>query len=435
MSVVLTGLSIVNIQQLGERNVDDFTGKVVELRRGELKNYTQLAISAVKHIYENASSNDDVAQEMAKSIFRDLRYGDDGYFFVYDYEGNNIVHPQKTHLEGRNLWYLRDSDGTYIIRSLVREAKNDLGGYTQYIWEKPSLGREVDKLGFSMGLNDWRWMVGTGLYMDDVGSVIRGVEETVDNNTQKIALITIGISLFFTFCVATVAIRFTMTQSRFASHKLQKLSRSCIHEREIDRSQLANTLNTDIAKKIVDCRREFKDLMLESESLDDVKSSSSHLISKLNNLLGDVGLIADGLHPKILIADGLYAAIDALSNRLSKSSGISINVTGVNALERLELDVETACYRIVQEAFENIILHSSASEVSVRMRQTRSVISLIIQDDGVGFDPDQLTNLHDGRGAGLSTMELHAELLGGGLTLFSAEGTGTMIKITIPLTA
>jgi len=80
MSMVLTYLSVRNSSQLGNDNVKEFASKIYKLRQEELRNYTQLALSAVDHIYQDASPNDVGRQELAKQIFRNLRYGDDGYW-------------------------------------------------------------------------------------------------------------------------------------------------------------------------------------------------------------------------------------------------------------------------------------------------------------------------------------------------------------------
>ena len=433
MSVALTALSIINIQKLGEDNVQGFTERVIALRREELKSYTQIAMKAVEHIYKNSAVDDVAAQHMAKDIFSDLRYGDDGYFFVYDYKGNILVNPEKTHLEGQNLWYLRDSNGVYFIRSLINQAKNDLGGYTEYIWEKPSLGREVDKLSFSMGLSDWNWMIGTGIYLDDIAKVTGEIEKDIDENTKIIALITLGVSLFFTLCVAIVAIRFTMSQGRFASYKLQKLSRSCIRERELDRIKLAESLHMEVSSGIASCIKKYKGVLKVCNTMDEVEDKSFIVMSALNTLLANVERISDELHPKVLVDEGLGMAVEVLAEGLSSESDIKINTKAViNSLERLPLDVETVCYRIVQEALNNVLLHSNAAEASVRIRQSRNVLSITIQDDGVGFDLEKLSE-HRHKGSGLLVMELHAELLSGSLTLFSATGTGTTIKLSVPL--
>lgn len=436
VGILLTVLSVANSQQLGESNVDTFEDKIVELRRNELKNYTQMALTAVDHIYKHSGHLGSVeeAQAMARSIFRDLRYGNDGYFFVYDYGGKNIVHPKKPHLEGQNLWYLKDPNGVYLIQSLVREAKSDSGGYTQYIWDKPSEGREVDKLGYSMGLSQWRWMVGTGLYMDDIQKSVSSVEASIKENTQNIAFVTIGISLFLTCLVALIAIRFTVSQGRLANQNLQKLSRSSVQEREQERVRVATVLNSEVINGIAFATENLKMLkqLAESNSEEFNKkyaATGNALVKTLKSVMG----IANDLHPEVLVSDGLNAAVEDLSHRLSERSGIRISVSAVNTLERPALRIETVCYRIVEESLENVLLHSNATEVSIRLRQSRNMLSLTIQDNGIGFEPYKTNNRAHDRGVGLSEMELKTELLNGSFTLFSSKGTGTIIKVAIPI--
>ena len=195
IGVVVTLLSAYYSKQLWELNTKEFTKKFYELRRQELKNYTQLALSAVDYAYRDASADNVMAQGMALDVLRDMKYGENGYFFVYDYDGKNLAHAPKLHLQGRNLIGLRDSDGQYVIQSLIRQAKNDLGGYTEYLWEKPSTGRETEKLSYSAGLNKWRWMIGTGVYKDDINKTIASVEDVVAKNTRQMVWTTMGLSM------------------------------------------------------------------------------------------------------------------------------------------------------------------------------------------------------------------------------------------------
>jgi two-component system NarL family sensor kinase len=87
VSVALTLLSINQASKLGRENADSFSNMIFDLRRGELKNYTELAITAVQHIYQNTDLDNVYAQEEAKKILRNLEFGEDGYFYVYDYTG------------------------------------------------------------------------------------------------------------------------------------------------------------------------------------------------------------------------------------------------------------------------------------------------------------------------------------------------------------
>jgi two-component system NarL family sensor kinase len=89
-------------------------------------------------------------------------------------------------LIGQNLMDMRDADGTYVIRELIERAKEG-GGYQRYLWPKPSTGKVERKLGYSVALPRWGWMLGTGIYLDDVdaaaarlrGNLLASVRQTL----------------------------------------------------------------------------------------------------------------------------------------------------------------------------------------------------------------------------------------------------------------
>jgi signal transduction histidine kinase len=100
----------------------------------------------------------------------------------------------------------------------------------------------------------------------------------------------------------------------------------------------------------------------------------------------------------------------------------------------LPLEVETALYRIVQEALTNVARHASASHVSVLLQKRGGVIVLMVEDDGAGFDVAQvMASLQERERLGLYGMEERASLVGGQLTVESAPDTGTTITVQIPL--
>ena len=95
VSLLLTMLTVYQAKELGSRNVEKFSDMIFDLRRKELKNYTSLATSAIKHVYNKSNLDILKSQAEAKEIFRNLEFSEDGYFFVYDYDGVNVVHPKK----------------------------------------------------------------------------------------------------------------------------------------------------------------------------------------------------------------------------------------------------------------------------------------------------------------------------------------------------
>jgi signal transduction histidine kinase len=121
------------------------------------------------------------------------------------------------------------------------------------------------------------------------------------------------------------------------------------------------------------------------------------------------------------------AALERLRDTFSEQTGIRVDLES-QIDDRLPSDVETALYRIVQEALTNIVKHAQASSVSIVLARTRRSISAVIEDDGRGFDPDG-----GGEGLGLLGMGERLALLGGKLKLESSPGAGATIVAEVPL--
>ena len=119
-----------------------------------------------------------------------IRFGQDGYFFVYDYDGTNIMHPINPSLVGKNLIENKSQKGIYYIKDLIEAAKKG-GGTVIFDFPKskddPTL---YDKIGYADGLQEWKWMIGTGFYVDNIE---KNIEIMHQNSKDKIASIILGI--------------------------------------------------------------------------------------------------------------------------------------------------------------------------------------------------------------------------------------------------
>jgi len=433
VSVVLTLLAIYEAKQLGGQNIESFSQKMFDLRRGELKNYTELAETAVKHIYEDVTLDPLSAQIQAKEILRNMSYGDDGYFFVFDFDALTVVHPAKPHLEGKNLWDIRDPQGVYVIRELIDKAQKG-GGFTHYQWDKPSKGREVDKISHSRGLDQWQWMFGTGLYVDDIEEAVDTVEHEVEANITQTWSLVASLAVACTLIVGFIGARFTMSEGNLADQKLQQLSRKNVEVQEAERSRVSRQLQSGINQSLVAARAKLQKVA-KSESLHEPTTKEDFVaaVNILNKTIKEVYRISGELRPSVLDKMGLYAAVEALTTELSEKEGLKVSFKKVDVDERLKPEAETALYRIIQEALNNITLHSQASTASVRMRQANNELSVTIQDNGIGFDTRKMMGKGNKAGIGIIDMRVRAESLGGAFTVFSSEGTGTMLKVDVPV--
>jgi signal transduction histidine kinase len=117
-----------------------------------------------------AESQQELLEEIAK-----IKYGDNGYFFVDNLDGIIIAHGDQPELVGTSLWDYTDTRGTKVFQELLEAQKNPKGEFPYYWWRKPETGEERPKIAFAMIIPEWEWLVGTGLYLDDVETDVKAM--------------------------------------------------------------------------------------------------------------------------------------------------------------------------------------------------------------------------------------------------------------------
>ena len=126
----------------------------------------------------------DIQKELLDDIAK-VRYGKNGYIFIDDWQGLVLEHGAQPDLVGKNIWDHQDSNGVKVVQDLIAAAKTEQGGYVYYSWRKPHTGEERPKVSFSKGVSDWQWMVGTGVYIDDVEADIASLQRSLNAGLRK----------------------------------------------------------------------------------------------------------------------------------------------------------------------------------------------------------------------------------------------------------
>jgi signal transduction histidine kinase len=139
--------------------------------------------------------------------------------------------------------------------------------------------------------------------------------------------------------------------------------------------------------------------------------------------------LAVQLRPKALDDFGLAPALERLAQTFAEATEIHVDVEARLGEERLPAEVETTLYRIVQEALTNVVKHADATKVSVLLVRRNATATVVIEDDGKGFDPD---HVREGQ-VGLLGMRERVELHDGRLTVESVPGSGTTLVAEVPV--
>ncbi|TNC94309.1 MAG: Histidine kinase, HAMP region:Bacterial chemotaxis sensory transducer [Stygiobacter sp.] len=137
------------------------------------------------------------AQKLAKDAIRGMRYDGAEYFFVYDFDGNTLVLGPRPEREGKNFIDAKDATGQTFIAAMIDLAKGN-GGHLYYWFPKAGKTEAERKVSSVVGYQPWRWMVGTGIYLDDVDAAFR-------TTLRDLALISLGILLVVLAIAVTLA--------------------------------------------------------------------------------------------------------------------------------------------------------------------------------------------------------------------------------------
>ncbi|MDW4547923.1 cache domain-containing protein [Defluviimonas sp. D31] len=414
---------------LAEREIAVLENQLIAAKKEELRNYISIARTAFGVIYGNALPDDEAAKTEVAQILAAMLYGQDGYFFVYDYDGTNLVAPRQTWLINRNWAGLGDAEGKPVVDELIRIARQG-GGYHDYVWPKPSTGEEAQMVSYVVGLQDWRWAIGTGVFLDDVLESVAAARAETEARISRtfgwIAAIALG-AVLFVFASGTAI---TVRERRLADVKLKRLTQRIVDTQEEERGRVARELHDSISQLLVGVRYALE-LARRRLSLGDARAAESLStgIEHLSGAIAEVRRISRDLRPGVLDDLGLGPALQVLMEEFGKRTGIATEFETVVFRNRLDQDAKIALYRIAQEALTNVEKHAGATKVKLVVRGHKRGAMMRIEDNGRGMAS---VREDEAGGLGLRNMAERMEQLDGTLRILSSRG-GTVIEAQVPL--
>ena len=145
-------------------------------RQAELQSLVDSFYTVVETAHARAAAGEitqNEARQMAADVLRGMRYRGNEYIFISDMDHKMVMHPIKPDLEGKNLFDLQDPNGKHLFRAFVQAVEANGQGFVGYLWPKAGSDVPVEKLSFVKGFAPWGWIIGTGLYIDDLAAEFR----------------------------------------------------------------------------------------------------------------------------------------------------------------------------------------------------------------------------------------------------------------------
>src|SRR5436309_815832 len=231
---------------------------------------------------------------------------------------------------------------------------------------------------------------------------------------------------------AEQVVREREAEVRRSRERLEALSQRLLKVQENERRLIAQELHDQIGQALTAVKLNLEPLRSGWRANGFPLDESVAIVEQLMEAVRSMSL---ELRPSVLDDLGLAAALRWYADRQGRRAGLAVRVRTQLPTERLASDLETACFRVAQEAITNVARHARAKRVEVDARAEDGTLDLTVRDDGTGFDVAAVRGGTTAEGSiGLDGMEERVRLLGGDFRIDSQPGTGTTVWARFPLT-
>lgn len=203
---------------------------------------------------------------------------------------------------------------------------------------------------------------------------------------------------------------------------------SMLEGQESERRRIAHDLHDSLGGILAATKMRLESLSSKLPALDQSEEYAK-IKGLLNDTIAETRQIARNLQPATLHQFGLMKAIRDLTGRVRGDGVPAIDFQHIGDFSDIDHTIALNCYRIVQELLQNSLKHAQATEILVQISRTDGELVLLVEDNGIGYDPDNVV-----KGMGAGNMAQRVQFIKGEINIQSAEGQGTSTMITVPLT-
>ncbi len=363
LSVAMTGILILQtVARLGEYQ------HLMESREKEIKHLVESVSALTNHYYELSSSlGEDEAKKQALEAISKLRYDSEkGYFWINDFNAVIVMHPIKPALNGKDMSGFEDPKGTQLFKEFVNIVKESNEGYVNYYWDMPGQNEPMPKSSYVKGFEPWNWIIGTGIYINDI-------EDVFWSSTQKsifaLLIITIIVSFFAHFVTINIVSplhALVRTMKKAATGDLTVT---------IDPSPRKDELG-DLNNSFILMQDSFKKLINHSHD-------SSNQLSELSETMAVITTqTSEGVNQQHIETELLASAIEELATTIQEvaqnAAETSSLTTESNEQINLGNEMMTNTIEAIDKVSQDVNQASNViSQLEVNIKQIDSILNVI----------------------------------------------------------
>lgn len=281
-AIVISLISILNIRSRGEERIESFRATLLTERQQQIKGYVEMAVKLVEKM----------PAEEAKIAVKNMRYGQNGYLWINDFNNIMLSHPD-SRLEGKDQSDLRDPNGIYILREITKISREKGEGYVNYMWKMPGQEEMKPKISFAKTVPSKNWIIGTGIYVDDVDAAVAKSRSTV--RQEILNSIVLYLATTVTFLVILLFMALVLVK-RYIAGPIEAISGTL--------KNFDNDLTTTIP-------------ITTSDEVGELSRWLNQHITGLNQIIGKVSGITDKIH----------SHVGAIATTMDQQSGFSTQLS------------------------------------------------------------------------------------------------------------
>lgn len=333
----------------------------------QIKSQVDNVISLCRGIYNQYEAGEytlEEAKKLAADQIRDLRYGNNGYFWVDTYDGTNVV-LLGNDTEGTNRMDAVDTNGFAYIQAIISAGKQEDGGFTDYVFPREGETESSPKRAYSKAFEPFEWVLGTGNYTDDIDDEVLAVKTEFNSYASNSRMMVIGIAVVMEVILILVLTMITVSV-------VKPLKRSLTHINEMAQGDFSKEFEQNLLKR----KDDFGQL---ADSLEKMRAEMNELIGEVKSEALEITGMVQEIDTSLQALDDQIENVSATTEELA--AGMEETAASSEEMNAMSHEIESAAKSIAERSQDGATEADSIRDRAVKIkkdtdandRRTRSI--------------------------------------------------------------
>jgi len=359
--VISTVITIVSLEDINVMSQEKIEAKIRTDYDVNIKEHVEIAISLINAVYTQYQAGTytlEEAKKLAADQIRELKYGENGYFWIDTYDGTNVVLLGKD-TEGTNRYNLQDANGFYLIQAIIKAGMQPDGGYTDYMFPKAGETVALPKRGYSKAFEPFEWVVGTGNYTDYIDVDVAAIKAEYRAYVIQKVILYIIIAFIFFVAVAIVG-------SMISFNVINALKKIKHNIKLIAGGNLVEKVPDEMLKRKDDfgvLGNSMEDMRVKMHTLiGNVKEESNNITEVVRGINGNVNQLNNDIEDVSATTEQLAAGMEETAASAQEISAMSHEIEGAT---------KNIASRAQDGANQAVQIHDRAEKTKISTRENK----------------------------------------------------------------